>query len=753
MKQNNIKLPLIKHFFTLLFVMLIGMSSCKPVIIKEDLRIENLLKQMTLKEKVSQLNLITALDDNNNELDVIDKIKNGEVGHILKSNGAQNNLELQKIAINQSRLGIPIMFHEDVIHGYKTIFPSPMGEASSWNLEMIEKTAHIAAIEAAASGIQLTYAPMVDVTHDARWGRIVEGAGEDPWLGSEIAAARVRGFQGKDLSDSSTIMACAKHFIGYGNALAGIDYNIGEFSERMLRETYLPPFKSAIDEGVGSVMVAYSAYNGVPASANKWLINQLLREELGFDGMVISDWGTISNLIKSGNAINENDAAQQAIEAGVDLDMVSEIYVHQIEQLIRDGSVDIELINMAVRRVLKAKFDLGLFDNPYVYFDTIREKEVVLCEDHLLIARQAARESMVLLKNNNLLPLSKEIKTIAVIGPLANRKKDMMSWWGANHSQGNENDVVTLLEGIKSAVSKQTKVFYSEGVILNGFEKSGINLIDEAVAVARKADVVVLAVGEEYWMSGEGASVSEITLPGSQNELIQALARINKPVVAVLINGRPYDIRTPVAEFDAVLEAWQPGTMAGHAISDLLFGDYNPSGKLPVSYPYNGGQIPIFYNQKRSSHDFEGVNLTDRYKNNYLDITTKPLFSFGFGLSYSKFEFSNLRLEKDTIGMNETTKIFVDVQNISDRAGEEVVQLYIQDMVSSAIRPAKELKDFSRISLKSGELKTVVLDINPEKLKFYNSEMNYVLEPGYFSIMVGNSSQNEDLLVKTLHVK
>ncbi|MDA3894314.1 MAG: beta-glucosidase BglX [Salinivirgaceae bacterium] len=716
--------------------------------------IDHLLSQMTLKEKIAQLNLITALDDYNNPLEnVEDKVRNGEVGHILKSNGVKNNFYLQKIAIEESRLGIPIMFQEDVIHGYKTAFPGPLAEAASWNLERIEQTAAAAAKEATASGIQLTYAPMVDITRDPRWGRIVEGAGEDPYLGSLIAKARVKGFQGDNLADSSTLMACAKHFLGYGDAMAGIDYNIGDFSERELREIYLPPFKAAIESGVGSMMVAYSAIDGVPATANKWLMQDLLRDELGFDGIVISDWRTVSNLVKTGVATNNKDATHQAIEAGLDIDMVSELYVQNLEELVNEGKVDIKLIDKAVRRVLKAKTDLGLFDDPYVYFDSVREKKWVMHPSHLELSRKAARESMVLLKNarlsgqeKHLLPLSKSVNSIAVIGPLATRQKDLLSWWAANHSQADKNDVVSLLHGIKAAVSSSTKVTYTEGIILEGFEKKGLELIPAAIKAAKQADVVILALGEEYWMSGEGGSISDITLPGAQPELVEALAQTGKPVVAVLINGRPFDIRKTVESFDAVLEAWQPGTMGGYAIADILFGDFNPCGKLPVTFPQNTGQIPIFYNIKRGSHDFEGIDLKDRYKNNYLDITHKPLFPFGFGLSYTTFEYSNLRVNTDT----DIPTVGIKVTNSGKVDGFEVVQLYIKDIVTQVATPHKQLKGFERIFLKAGESKVVTFNITDDKLSYIGKELKPLIEAGEFEIMVGGNSEE---LLKVVYIR
>jgi len=706
-------------------------------------RVENLLSQMTIQEKVAQLNLLTAKVDIHTDVDLQDPVRKGMVGNILKSNGVAKNYRLQKIAIEETRLGIPLMFHEDVIHGYKTIFPMPMGEAASWNMEIIKKTAEVAAKEAAASGLHLTYAPMVDIGLDPRWGRIVEGAGEDPYLGSMIAKARVEGFQGNSLSDSSTILACAKHFIGYGDALAGRDYNIAEFSERKMHETYLPPFKAAIDAGVESMMVAYTAIDGIPATANKKIIKDLLRNDLGFDGMLITDWETIKGLIKTSVAIDGADASKQAIEAGIDVDMVSEMYSKHLEELVNNGTVDINLLDNAVRRVLKAKFELGLFDDPYKYLDSTREKNVLLHQKHIEIARQAARESMVLLKNkNNALPLKKDIKRIAVIGPLAKGKQDLLSWWGGEFSQGKAEDVVSLYEGIKNTVSQQTEVLYAEGITLDGFEKKGTEKIAEAVKVAKQSDVIILAVGEEYWMSGEGASVSSLDLPGAQNELIEAIHKTGKPVVVVLISGRPYDIRKPVEYFDAVLEAWFPGTMGGAAIADILFGDYNPSGKLPFTYPLCTGQVPIFYNYKKTSHDFAGVDMSKRFINNYLDISTKPLFPFGYGLSYTNYQYSNMSIENN----DKFHTVKIDVTNTGKHEGYEVVQLYINDLVSSVITPHKRLKDFARIHLLPNETKTVEFTISKDKLTFIDKEMNEVFEPGEFNIMIGPNSEDLDTL-------
>jgi beta-glucosidase len=706
-------------------------------------KVELLLNKMTLEEKVGQLNLATYVNENNTTNSFNESIKNGEIGGILKSNGAKTNYELQKMAVEQSRLGIPILFQEDVIHGYRTIFPTPLGESASWNLENIEKSASIAAKEAAAGGIHLTYAPMVDITNDPRWGRIVEGAGEDPYYGSLVSAARVKGFQGKDLTSGESVMACVKHFAGYGAVLAGRDYNISDFSERTLREIYLPPFKAAIDAGVGSVMTAYSTFDGIPATANQKLLKTILREELGFKGMLITDWSTINNLVKIGIAADQKEAVLMAIDAGVDVDMTSGLYLKYLKDLVKEGKVDISVIDEAVKRVLYAKQKLGLFDNPYTFFDVDREKETLLNPKHLEFARKTARESMVLLKNNNsILPLNSNVKKIAVIGPMATRKKDMFSWWGGDYSQGKPEDVISLLEGLKKTVGSNVTIEYAEGIKLDGFEPKGLELIPEAVALASQSDLVILALGEEYWMSGEGGSISNITLPGAQEELVKAISKTGKPIVTVLFNGRPFDLQLVEKHSEAILEAWFPGTMAGLAVSDVLWGAYNPSGKLTISFPRNTGQIPIFYNYKRTSHDIsEGVKPS-RWTNMYLDIPTTPLYSFGYGLSYTKFEYSNMELSTNAINKEDSIQITVEVANTGKVFGEEVVQLYIGDDVSSISRPLKELKGFKKIGLNPGEKQKISFTLNPTDFSFYNKDMHWVLESGTFTIMIGASSQD-----------
>lgn len=714
-----------------------------------DKKVNSLLQKMTLEEKVGQLNLATFVNENNSTNSLSEMIKRGEIGSILKSNGAEKNLQLQKIAVEQSRLGIPIMFQEDVIHGYKTIFPSPLGESAGWNLESIEKSASIAAKEASASGIHLTYAPMVDITNDPRWGRIVEGAGEDPYYASFVAAARVKGFQGKDLSSGQNVMACVKHFAGYGAALAGRDYNIADFSERTLREIYLPPFKAAINAGVGSVMSAYSAFDGVPATANQKLLKDILRKELGFKGMLITDWATIRNLVKIGTAANEKEAVLQSIDAEVDLDMTSGLFLKHLAVLVQEGKVSVSSIDQAVKRVLIAKYKLGLFDNPYKFFDLKREKEVVMSAEHIEFARKAARECMVLLKNENqTLPLNKSIKKIAVIGPLANRKKDLLSWWGGEYSQGKPEDVVSVLEGLKKSVEPSVEINFAEGVKLDGFEPKGLEMISEAVKLASESDIVILVVGEEYWMSGEGGSISNINLPGAQEELVNAIAKTGKPLVTVLLNGRPFDIQNITSKSNAVLEAWQPGTMGGLAVADIVLGKYNPSGKLTVSFPRNTGQIPIFYNYKRTSHDVKVGVDSNRWNNKYLDIPTTPLFPFGYGLSYTQFTYSNLKLSTAIINPNQSVTVSVEVTNTGNVAGEEVIQLYVGDDVSSVSRPAKELKGFAKISLKQGEKQLVNFTLTPTDFSFYNKDMKWVLEPGSFSIMIGASSADIKFIEK-----
>ena len=732
-----------KNFNLLIIIGFIALSACNSDSLYKDSnysimeRTEDLLQRMTLEEKVAQLNLIAAKSETNDAEYIDGEIRKGKVGCVLKSNGVETNYHLQRIAVEESRLGIPIMFQEDVIHGYKTIFPSPMAEACSWNLSSIRTAASIAAKEAAASGIHLTYAPMVDISRDPRWGRIVEGAGEDPYLSSRIAYERVKGFQGNDLSDSSTIAACAKHFIGYGDALAGRDYNIGDFSEREMREIYLDPFKAAIDADVKSIMCAYSAIDGIPATANEEILVDLLRNELEFGGLLITDWRTLENLIKIGVAADKTEAVLQAINAQVDVDMVSEFYSDKLVELVQTGKIDESAVDRAAARVLALKFELGLFDDPYKYLDKKREETVQSSFEHLQFARKSAAESMVLLKNeNNILPIQETIKHIAVIGPLADRKKDLMSWWGAEYSQCNVDDVTSIVESIQAVVNTGTKISYEQGVILDGFEKKGLELIDEAVAIANQADVVVLVLGEEYWMSGEGGSVSELSLPGAQNELLEAIHKTGKPIITVLVNGRPFDFRKVKEYSNAILEAWQPGTMGGFAVADILFGKENPSGKLVMTMPLNTGQIPIFYNYRRTSHDFDIREEQSRFANNYLDISTEPLYPFGYGLSYSEFEYSNFSVAVK----NDSIHASVDVKNISSVAGKEVVQLYVQDIVASVAQPHIRLKGFEKITLKAGEQKTVEFQLHTSDLTLINKEMKEVFEKGVFEIFVGPNS-------------
>ena len=700
-----------------------------------------LISKMTLEEKIGQLNLATYVNENNTTNSLNEQIKRGEVGSILKSNGVKNNLPLQKIAVEQTRLGIPLLFEEDVIHGYKTIFPSPLGESAGWNLTTIEKSASIAAKEAAASGIHLTYAPMVDISNDPRWGRIVEGAGEDPYYASLVAAARVKGFQGKDLASGQNVIACVKHFAGYGATLAGRDYNIADFSERTLREVYLPPFRAAIKAGVGSVMCAYSAFDGIPATANQKLLKDILRKELGFNGMLVTDWETVRNLVKIGTAANEKEAVLQSINAGVDVDMTSGLYLKHLKELFQEGKISMDVIDQAVKRVLIAKYKVGLFDDPYRFFDIKREKETLMNAEHLEFARKAARECMVLLKNKNqVLPLNKNIKKIAVIGPLANRKKDLLSWWGGNYSQWKSEEVISVLDGLKQSVGSSVEIKYAEGIKLNGFEPKGQELIPQAVKLASESDLVILVVGEEFSMSGEAGSISNINLPGAQEELLNAVAATGKPLVTVLVNGRPFDIQNVSAKSDAVLEAWQPGTRGGLAVADILLGKYNPSGKLTVTFPRNTGQIPIYYNYKRTSHDVNETNKTVRWTNKYLDIPTTPLYPFGYGLSYTQFAYSDFKLSNSGIEPGQSVSVSVEVSNTGTTDGEEVIQLYVGDDVSSLARPAKELKGFAKIFLKQGEKKTVNFTLTPTDFSFYNKDMIWGPEPGTFSIMIGASS-------------
>lgn len=698
---------------------------------KENLFVDSLLNRMTLEEKIGQLvELVTPKSVTKKML------SNGNVSSILGIKDADLANELQQIAVEESRLGIPLMFTNDVIHGYNTTFPIPLAEAASWNPKLIEESCRIAAVEAASNGTHLTFAPMVDITRDPRWGRIAEGSGEDVYLGSVIAKARVKGFQGNDLKDKFSIGACAKHYVAYGAAEAGKDYNTVDISEITLREIYLPPFKAAVDEGVVSIMSAFNDLNGIPASANYFTLTNILRNEWGFDGFVISDYTSIPELVNHRFAKNNAEAAEKALTAGVDMDMAGDdikwsVYASHLDSLVTNKIIPEEILNEAVRRVLRIKYRLGLFENPYVDIDYYKNN-MPSFEERQKTALQLAKESIVLLKNQDeLLPLKKDLKSITVIGELADNIHHPLGPW--NTAPILEN-VVTPLAGIKNYVSENTEVIYIKGCSVEGNDKSEF---DEAIDAAKNSDVVIMIIGETREMSGEAASRSDIGIPGVQLDLVKEIIKTGKPVVVVLMNGRPLTIPWLDENIPAILETWFLGDQTGNAVAEVLFGDYNPSGKLPATFPRNVGQIPLYYSHKSTGRPF---NENDKYTAKYLDVDVTPLYPFGYGLSYTQFEYANLRTSKEIYTKDEQIEVSLEVTNTGKRNGEEVVQLYITDKFASVTRPVKELKDFQKVFFKAGETKKINFTITPDKLSFYDVYMNKIIEPGEFVISVGGNS-------------
>jgi len=701
-------------------------------------KVDSVMNLMTLEEKIGQLNQLTGDGEVTGPVtlnqDYQQQIRQGMVGSMLNVNGAEYTRKIQKIAVEESRLGIPLIFGYDVIHGYKTIFPVPLGESASWNLKAIEKAARIAAEEATAAGQHWTFAPMMDISRDARWGRVMEGAGEDPFYGSEVARARIRGFQGDDFTRDNTMLACAKHYVAYGAAEGGRDYNTVDMSMRRLYETYLPPFKAAIDEGVATFMSSFNELNGVPVTGSRELVRGLLKEEWGFDGFIVSDWASIQEMIVHGYAADKYEAGDLAMNAGIDMDMEGKVYVQELKNLLDEGKINTAMINDAVRRILTKKFELGLFEDPYRYCDVEREKQVILSDEHRAFAREAAAESMVLLKNEgNVLPLSKDLENIALIGPLVKAKEEYIGTWSA---RGEARHVTDAMEGFQNKLGNDVNLLYARGTEIEGTDADGFA---EALEKARQADAVVAVVGESAMMSGEALSRMHLGLPGMQKELILELTKMNKPLVVVLMNGRPLAIPEIDRSAPAILEAWLPGTEGGNALADVIFGDVNPSGKLTASFPYHVGQMPIHYDHKNTGRPKrEGV----RYTSQYIDGPNEPLYPFGYGLSYTTFEYSQPSLNKETIRFGETLEVRVDVENTGQRAGDEVVQLYVRDMVGSVTRPVKELKGFEKISLEPGESKTVVFEIDHEDLAFYTKSMEYKAEPGQFKVFTGSSSED-----------
>ncbi len=688
-----------------------------------DQRVEDLLSRMTVEEKVGQLVQFSGYNDS-----IAAGIRAGHVGSLLNLVGAENTNRVQRIAVEESRLGIPLLFGLDVIHGYRTIFPIPLATASSWDPELVTAIETIAAREARASGVHWTFAPMVDIARDPRWGRVIEGAGEDPYVGSVMAAARVRGFQGDDVASPDRVLACLKHYVAYGAPAGGRDYNSVDMSERLLREVYLPPFAAGVDAGAGTVMSAFNLLNGVPTTANPFTLNGVLRGELGFDGFLVSDWESVEELIVHGYAADGRDAARLALTATVDMDMASGIYLRHLADLVRNSVIPEARLDESVRRVLRAKFMLGLFDNPYV--DPDREGAVILHDDHVAAARDAAATSMVLLKNDGaLLPLSDGVESIAVIGPLAENPRDLLGAWAA---RGRPMDAVTVLAGIRERVPAAT-VTYAEGSSVTGTSRDGFA---EAVAAARAADVAIVVVGEHGDETGEAASRTSLALPGVQHALVEAVFETGTPVVALVMSGRPLAISWMAEHVPAILQTWHPGVQGGNAVADVLWGDVNPSGKLTVSFPRSVGQVPVFY-----SHDNTGRPPTDfKFTSKYLDAPNTPLYAFGHGLSYTTFEYGNLALSADTIPPDGSITVSATVRNTGPRAGAEVVQLYIRDHVASVVRPVRELQGFTKVHLEPGAERTVAFTLGPRDLGFYNRDMQWVVEPGVFSVWVAPSS-------------
>ncbi|RXG15924.1 beta-glucosidase [Leeuwenhoekiella aestuarii] len=724
-----------------------GINNLDPVV---EHKIDSILELMTLKEKVGQMVQyngsfdVTGAPSDIDSKTKLEKLKNGEVGSMLNVLTAEATREAQKVVMEHSRLKIPLLFGYDVIHGYKTMFPVPLGESASWDLEAMELSASIAAKETAASGVHWTFAPMIDVSRDARWGRIMEGAGEDPYLNSVIGVARINGFQGGDLADIATIAACAKHFAGYGFAEAGRDYNTVNVGESELHNAILMPFKAASEAGVATFMNSFNEIDGVPSTASNYLQRDILKGDWNYKGFMVSDWGSIAELISHGYAKDKMQAGELAVVAGSDMDMEGRVYEEALEPLVSQNKIDEAILDDAVRRILRVKYHLGLFEDPYKYSDAQREEEVLLAKEHLEAARAIARKSIVLLKNENgVLPLTKSLNSIAVIGPLAADTDSPLGNWRA---QADKNSAVSVLEGIKNAVDKTTQINYAKGADLGMGERSflmplKINDTDtsgftEAVAAAENSEVVVMVLGEDAFQTGEGRSQTGIQLRGVQQELLDAIFEVNDNIVLVLMNGRPLDLSKPNDQVPAILETWFLGSEAGNAIADVLFGDYNPSGKLPVSFPRNVGQEPLYYNQKNTGRPSSTMVTYSGYQ----DGSREALFPFGYGLSYTTFEYGKLQLSASEFSGDSWIELSVNITNTGNVAGKETVQLYIHDLVASRTRPVKELRDFRQVTLEPGETQTVSFTISPKTLAFYTANKVWEAEAGEFDVMIGGNS-------------
>lgn len=720
--------------------------------------VDALMRKMTLDEKLGQLNLPGAGDITTGQAgssDIAKKIREGKVGGLFNMKGFKKICEIQKIAVENSRLKIPLLFGMDVIHGYQTTFPIPLGLSCTWDMQAIEQSTRIAANEASADGICWTFSPMVDIARDPRWGRIAEGAGEDAYLGSQIAKAMVKGYQGNDLSKNNTIMACVKHYALYGAAEGGRDYNTTDMSRVRMYNEYFPPYKAAVDAGVGSVMSSFNEIDGVPASANKWLMTDVLRRQWGFKGFVVTDYTAINEMIDHGIGDLQTVSAR-ALMAGIDMDMVGEGFLTTLTKSLNQRKVTQQQIDLACRRILEAKYKLGLFDDPYRYCDEKRAQTEIFTDANRKAAREIASQSFVLLKNqNNILPLKKN-GTIALIGPLADNKENMPGTWSV---ATDFSKATSLLTGLKEVTGNNVKILHARGSNLDEDslfeERAGMfgkslhrdsrpagELIQEAVNMANQSDVIVVALGESSEMSGESSSRSNIEIPQAQLNLLKALLKTGKPVVLVLFTGRPLVLKWESENVPVILNVWFGGSEAGTAIADVLFGDVNPSGKLTTSFPQNIGQVPIYYNHKNTGRPLPKGQWFQKFRSNYLDVSNDPLYPFGYGLSYTTFSYGDVKLSSKVLKGNQTLKATVNVTNSGNKNGKEVVQLYIRDVVGSITRPVKELKGFQKIDLKSGETKTVTFNITPNDLKFYNYDLKYDWEPGEFEVMIGSNSKD-----------
>jgi beta-glucosidase len=704
-----------------------------------DAQVAELLKRMTLEEKIGQMNQYNgdwaATGPITKDGDKQTQIREGKVGSMLNVTGVDHTRTLQEVAM-QSRLKIPLLFGQDVIHGYRTIFPVPLAEAASWDLKLIEQTARIAAIEASAVGVHWTFAPMVDIARDPRWGRVMEGAGEDTYLGSLIAAARVKGFQGKGLGNTDAVMACAKHFAAYGAAVAGRDYNSVDMSLRQLWEVYLPPFKAAVDAGAATFMNSFNDLNGIPATGNAYLQREVLKGKWKYKGFVVSDWGSVGEMINHGFVKDNKEAAQSAANAGSDMDMESRSYIQHLVNLVKEGKVKMAVIDDAVSRILRKKFEMGLFDDPYKFSNPQREKDQWNNLQHIAAAREMAKKSIVLLKNeNNILPLKKDLKTVALIGPFAKAVSDNLGFWSYDWPDDSTR-IVSLWQGVQQKLGGTANMLYAKGCEIRDTSRAGFA---EAIAAANQAEMVILSVGEARDMSGEAKSRSRIGLPGVQEELIKAIAATGKPMIVLISAGRPLVFNWTANHAPAIVYTWWLGTQAGNAIADVLFGDYNPSGKLPMTFPRSEGQVPIYYNHYNTGRPAQ--NDSDlNYVSAYTDLPNSPQYAFGFGLSYTSFQYGAIALNKSRIGRSEKLTVKLTVTNTGKMDGEETVQLYIRDLFGSVVRPVKELKGFQKVWLKAGESREVSFTLTANDLRFYNDKLEYVVEPGDFKVFVGGSS-------------